>query len=46
MLAFVSQSSLFPESNTSSQGAVRSNCFDLSPVSKATSYKCESKDGF
>ena len=46
MLAFISQSSLFPESNTSSQGAVRSNRFDLSPVSTATSCKCESKYGF
>ena len=45
-VSVLAQSSLFPESNTSSQGAVRSNRFDLSPVSTATSCKSESKDGF
>ena len=46
VLAFISQFSLFSESNTRLQGAVQSNRFDLSPVSVATSCKCESKDGF
>ena len=43
MLTFILQSSPFSEHNTSSQGAVQSNRFNLSPVSMAMNCKCESK---